>query len=627
MNKMKKKLPCFALGTRKAGSLGYQPSQEIGTMPYNSVAGENIQPETTAMNRNVIPGTLNKLQQHLTPAMSMYQSMITPAQAAAENLLRTQTATQLGRQMMSMPGLTGTGAMLQQQAANGAFNTTKAGLSTAGKVAGGVGLLYSAYDIGNQLGHMNDIRSTQQMRNTLSTDTYYTPGGNSYIQYGQLNRSAEREYEDANRRQKQNNLAGSTAGAGGTAGMLIGGPLGLGIGTAAGWLVGKALGWFGLGDNEAENERLMTRLDDSTSMQNRQNRASAIDKDISNGFHAALGKQPNARVSNGELIGNFNEGWAGRVPGRKNNNDTVKTFLKPSDFVISNKFGLSDYAAATGDYAGALSMQDILMNGNSNNYKCGKLPKFANGTMDYVLATLPHFGQYLAGLSSYNRAKYADTNIPVAPTESPLSAAAASSMIGDQERIEPYLRRSDRKFAQAAYNNSRNVGLGYGGRAIASNALFRQKLDADNELALKINESNRAQRNQGRNKFYELGMALTNLGYDQTWKRAALAQQANAAKENWMTQEIKNQVMAGINGAADLLRLKQFNQSRDYYDRMLDLYGQQVATDRIKALSDWYWNPTSVIKDRVTDDPYGVWQQGRLGEAARKSYYYLTHKV
>ena len=120
-------------------------------------------------------------------------------------------------------------------------------------------------------------------------------------------------------------------------------------------------------------------------------------------------------------------------------------------------------------------------------------------------------------------------------------------------------------------------------------------------------------------------MALTNLGYDQTWKRAALAQQANAAKENWMTQEVKNQVMAGINGAADLLRLKQFNQSRDYYDRMLGLYGQQVDTDRIKALGDWYWNPTSVIKDRVIDDPYGVQQQGRLGEAARKQYYYLTH--
>ncbi|MEE3484905.1 MAG: hypothetical protein VZQ98_11365 [Bacteroidales bacterium] len=51
-------------------------------------------------------------------------------------------------------------------------------------------------------------------------------------------------------------------------------------------------------------------------------------------------------------------------------------------------------------------------------------------------------------------------------------------------------------------------------------------------------------------------MALTNLGYDQTWKRAALAQQANAAKENWMAQEIKNQVMAGINGASDLLKLK-----------------------------------------------------------------------
>lgn len=630
MNKMKKKLPCFALGTRKAGSLGYQPSQEIGTMPYSSVAGENIQPETTAMNRNVMPGTLNKLQQHLTPAMSMYQSMITPTQAAAENLLRTQTATQLGRQMMSMPGLTGTGAMLQQQAANGAFNTTKAGLSTAGKVAGVAGLAYGAYDIGNQIAHAGDIRSTQQMRNTVSTDTYYTPEGNPYIQKGSLDVNAERDYERANKKSKQANLIGSGIGFGATAGSFIPGIgtlAGMGIGAGIGALVTGVADLLGFGDNEEEHERQMARLNDSLGMENRQNYSAAMDKDIRNGFHAALGKQPNAKVSNGEFIGNFNEGWAGRVPGRKNNNDTVNTFLKPSDFVISNKFGLSDYAAATGDYAGALSMQDILMNGNSNNYKCGKLPKFANGTMDYVLATLPHFGQYLAGLSSYNRAKYADTNIPVAPTESPLSAAAASSMIGDQERIEPYLRRSDRKFAQAAYNNSRNVGLGYGGRAIASNALFRQKLDADNELALKINESNRAQRNQGRNKFYELGMALTNLGYDQTWKRAALAQQANAAKENWMTQEVKNQVMAGINGAADLLRLKQFNQSRDYYDRMLGLYGQQVDTDRIKALGDWYWNPTSVIKDRVIDDPYGVQQQGRLGEAARKSYNYLTHMV
>lgn len=588
MNKIKKKLPCFALGTRKAGSLGYQPSQEIGTMPYSSVAGENIQPEATAMNRNVIPGTLNKLQQHLTPAMSMYQSMITPAQAAAENLLRTQTATQLGRQMMSMPGLTGTGAMLQQQAANGAFNTTKAGLSTAGKVAGAAGLAYGAYDIGNQIAHAGDIRSAQQMRNTVSTDTYYTPEGNSYMQKGSLDVNAERDYERANKKSKQANLIGSGIGFGATAGSFI-----PGIGTLAGMGIGAGLGalatgiasLLGFGDNEEEHEKQMARLSDSLGMENRQNYSSAIDKDISNGFHAALGKQPNARVSNGELIGNFNEGWAGRVPGRKNNNDTVKTFLKPSDFVISNKFGLSDYAAATGDYAGALSMQDILMNGNSN-YKNGKLPKFANGTMDYVLTTLPHFGQYLAGLSSYNRAKYADTNIPVAPTESPLSAAAASAMIGDQERIEPYLRRSNRKFAQAAYNNSRNVGLGYGGRAIASNALFRQKLDADNELALKINESNRAQRNQGRNKFYELGMALTNLGYDQTWKRAALAQQANAAKENWMTQEIKNQVMAGINGASDLLKLKQFNQSMGIKNNMLGIYQQQANNDQLRWINE-----------------------------------------
>ena len=109
-----------------------------------------------------------------------------------------------------------------------------------------------------------------------------------------------------------------------------------------------------------------------------QSEASAKNKDVKQGFYersnpdgrvgAAKGKAPvytpegpsnkkaTAKVSNGEVIGNFEDGYVSRIPGEKNNKDTKLANLKNSDFVISNKFGLSDYAAATGDYVGALKM-------------------------------------------------------------------------------------------------------------------------------------------------------------------------------------------------------------------------------------------------------------------------------
>ena len=122
---------------------------------------------------------------------------------------------------------------------------------------------------------------------------------------------------------------------------------------------------------------------------------------------AAYGKRPvysafgpvsrkaTARVSNGELIGNFEDGYVSRVPGTPNNKDTKLAALRPSDFVISNKFGLSDYAATTGDIEGALNMQDILMKQYKNKYKNGKLPGFKLGLGDYALSTIPHFYQFL----------------------------------------------------------------------------------------------------------------------------------------------------------------------------------------------------------------------------------------
>ena len=53
----------------------------------------------------------------------------------------------------------------------------------------------------------------------------------------------------------------------------------------------------------------------------------------------------NARVSNGEIIANKFTGDMFRVPGAPNNKDSKLAFIHPSDTIISNKYGLSDYVA------------------------------------------------------------------------------------------------------------------------------------------------------------------------------------------------------------------------------------------------------------------------------------------
>lgn len=90
--------------------------------------------------------------------------------------------------------------------------------------------------------------------------------------------------------------------------------------------------------------------------------------------YGLISRSATARVSNGELVGNFEDGVATRIPGRKNNNDTKLAALKDRDFVISNKYGLSDYAASSGDYIGALNLQEMLLGKHRNirGYADGK---------------------------------------------------------------------------------------------------------------------------------------------------------------------------------------------------------------------------------------------------------------
>lgn len=108
--------------------------------------------------------------------------------------------------------------------------------------------------------------------------------------------------------------------------------------------------------------------------------------------------KPNAKVSSGEEIVNVNTGSAYRIPGKKNNKDTEYAYLNPGDMVVTNKDGLSDYYAMTGDYEGTREM----LKNRLETAKNGRLPKFDNGWLGNAITS--GIGA-LGGLSQWLEAK------------------------------------------------------------------------------------------------------------------------------------------------------------------------------------------------------------------------------
>lgn len=126
----------------------------------------------------------------------------------------------------------------------------------------------------------------------------------------------------------------------------------------------------------------------------------------------SVGLGANARVSNGEIIANKYTGEMFRVPGLPNNKDGKLAFIRPSDTIISNKYGLSDYVASTGDLEGGEAMQEMIMKSlGKKGYKNGKLPGFAWG--------LPEWSNLLGNAAGYFTAKADKAKIDAEPISRP----------------------------------------------------------------------------------------------------------------------------------------------------------------------------------------------------------------
>lgn len=658
--KTNKKLPRYDLGTMKRLPLGYQPAKGIGDATFESQPGQSIEPETRALRANRFANAIGQAQQSFQYPMQILQDTLktgtTAATTAASTLgaslvpvntvaqtssLAGTLASTTGGNLLSGGGMlaaqsganmaqTGLGQAVQQglskSAQSSASSASSGALGTIGAVAGGVGTALGGLTMANQISNAGSHRTASDMQSTVTRNIYTTAGGNQYEELGGPDAGAELGYENEMRKQKQLsfgiNTIGTGASLGGMLGSLgalgsIGGPLGTGIGAGLGLLIGGLASLFGFGDNEEEVREEMRKLADANARYSAQNEAVAKSKDYETN-RAANGKKPvwtpaglaakkaTARVSNGEVVGNFNTGKAIRVPGQKNNKDTKLANLKSDDFVISNRFGLSDYAAVTGDYEGALNMQEILLGNmrNSKGYKCGKLPKYGLGTIaDYALATLPHLGSVMTNLAQYNRAKYADTYAPDTFVEDSLGRAAVNELNNLRYDVTPYLRDAQKALNMQNWNVRRNVGLGLGGRAVAQNANFQAYL---NSLANVYNAKNDAE-----NKFIamrsdakaKLGAATTDRLTNSMVRKFGWQQQQNAAKENWMAQYLQNRDMGLLNMAADYLRMNQYKKAQNIENKKIGLWEQQNNIDD-KKINAMIQNMSTPVLASTSNSPY-----------------------
>ena len=626
-----KKLPKYWLGTRKPTSLGYQPNYGIGGTQFSSTPGEDINPEIKTVKSNIIPSALDKLQQHGTTAFNVLSNRTRPYSNIGTALSATnainQSMANFGTSATSYLGGAGnlpssvsnTISNINTIGANqGAQAAGRSALGTAGTVLGAVGTLYGLGDMANQWANQNEHRSIGEMRNTQAVNTYTTDMGNTYTQRGGVNAGAELDYARATKRAKQLNFGATSIGTGLAAGATIGAiagsevpVIGTLIGGAAGALIGGAAAALGFGDTEEEVQKQMDLIKDVTALENRQNKTVADSSDVYQGFYnrtksgvasAAKGKLPkfakgkvNAKVSNGEIQGNLNEGWAIQYGGIPNNDDKIKTHVDKTDYIISNPF--VPYVKATGDVIGALTMQDMV-NRNKKDYKsaplkakCGKLPGFKLGDFgEYAMTAVPNIAQILAATQQYNVDKHMPIN--TTPIHADYSAARnnAYKIAGLTPDMWPIYNAIDQQTANQRYNVMRMPGAGYGGRMVM--------LDSANTQAAKAKAEARYQAEIDRIKQETLGLqTAANINSHETDTNnkneivvRGMTQQANAAKYNALAQDRKNMVTPLGPLFRDMLDINKYHDSLDYGNKKLALIDRSLGIQEQALLNNWLNN-------------------------------------
>lgn len=178
----------------------------------------------------------------------------------------------------------------------------------------------------------------------------------------------------------------------------------------------------------------------------------------------ATNMKPNAKLSGKEIAYNKQEGVASEVGGPAVNNDSQYGFLRASDGVLSNKPGIFGYSPAdmfraTGNIQAS---EDYMIASNmakgKNMYKCGKLPKHAEGWLGNFIPSM------IGSLASIDQIYEAYRNKPYKPNtyaSNPYENEALSTLAG--LRMNPYPIITQLRDAEFRQNRAVDIAGGLSG--------------------------------------------------------------------------------------------------------------------------------------------------------------------
>lgn len=645
MKKNKKKLPRYWLGTRMPINIGYQKANNNGI--NNVTTDPGIKIDDKSAHDNILPNSIKKLTVTAQNPLQMIQNFKTiPVTTQLGSSLANAAAANFGASTLKTGGsqigsLSNTINNINKLGTNGVLKSgtstvTKTGLTPLGTAAGVAGAISGIMNVVNDFSNSGPDLTSQDIMNTASKSQYTTEYGNTYTQYGGIDRNSVMSYADAEKKTKQIGSIIDTTGLGSTLGGLvgslalsgsIGGPLGTALGAGLGFIAGGIGNLLGFGDNEEEYQKMIERGEDVIGMRNRQSESLAMDADTKAAFYnkqnkpiqAKDGKLPcysdgvNARVSNGEGIAKYANGLIydlKRVPGVKNNDDTVETHLDKNSIVFSNKYGISDEAMV--DPYSALARQTMLQNmgilGKSKNAKNGKLPSFWGGTAgQYLNVAVPSIFGIAANLARLNQVNNSDRTVPKASIGDFGANDVINETYADQINPMEYIKHAHDQYRQQLWKIQRDPGFGYGARRINEANAYAQMQRQLADTRLKIDEANRTQRNSSRSMKFQDTLNRRAFDIDNFWKSDQRGAQINAAYEKYRS-EIPRSIYNILGSVAgNIGQIGNYNDSLKFNEKRLGLLEQSVNndTDKVNAIikSMRYNNYTPVIQDNKEIDP------------------------
>lgn len=339
--------------------------------------------------------------------------------------------------------------------------------------------------------------------------------------------------------------------------------------------------------------------------------------------------KPNAKVSSGEEIINVNTGSAYRIPGKKNNKDTEYAYLNPGDMVVTNKDGLSDYYAMTGDYEGTREM----LKNRLETAKNGRLPKFDNGWLGNAITS--GIGA-LGGLSQWLEAKNSTPKKTNSYRANPYEQEALATLASLD--INPYPITTQLRNAEARSNKAIDMsgGLSTGQRTLSRlAALHNTQQNIANMLASLQN-----QRNQ-----YKSAYATAALNAGQADRQAQMAAyqwdedmyaKAHAARQQGMQMGMRNMIDSVGSYWQNAFKQNQFDRMMNLYQQDIDLKKDEIQsmvkttdTNKTKKKSTTSSISPTYSGNRNLKKDWGIEANSRLKnpELSWGNYYSLTSPI